>query len=70
MDATFVRLEGSMLNAEEFLTEETRKTFQDKLVESLRAEGARAKVAIVNVFVRNYTLPEDFLKSFRLKESQ
>jgi regulator of protease activity HflC (stomatin/prohibitin superfamily) len=58
----FVRIEGSMLNAEEFLNKEMRKMFQDKLMESLRAEGARAKVTIANVFVRNYTLPEDFLK--------
>lgn len=65
---SFARLEGSMLKAIDFVSGETRKTFQDKLANSLQLEGARAKINIVNTFVRNYTIPENLLEPIRLKE--
>ena len=65
---SFARLEGSMLRAVDFVDGETRKTFQDKLAESLYQEGVRAQINIINTFVRNYTIPEDLLKPIRLKE--
>ena len=65
---SFARLEGSMLKAVEFVSGDTRKTFQDKLATSLHAEGARAQINIVNTFVRNYTIPEELLLPIRLKE--
>lgn len=65
---SFARLEGSMLRAAEFVTGETRKTFQDKLSKSLKLEGDRAKINIINTFVRGYTIPEDLLDPIRMKE--
>jgi hypothetical protein len=65
---SFARLEGSLLKAIDFVTGETRKTFQDKLAQSLQTEGARAKVNIVNTFVRGYIIPEELLEPIRLKE--
>ena len=65
---SFARLEGSMLKAVEFVSGDTRKSFQDKLAASLFEEGARAKINIVNTFVRNYTIPDELLHPIRLKE--
>jgi len=65
---SFARLEGSLLKAVDFVTGETRKTFQDKLAQSLQAEGARSRVNIVNTFVRGYVIPEELLEPLRLKE--
>jgi regulator of protease activity HflC (stomatin/prohibitin superfamily) len=65
---SFARLEGSMLKAVEFVTGETRKTFQDKLAQSLQAEGAKAQINIINTFVRGYTIPEELLAPIRMKE--
>ena len=65
---SFARLEGSMLKAVDFVTGETRKSFQDKLAQSLQEEGARAQINIVNTFVRGYTIPETLLEPIRLKE--
>ena len=64
---SFARLEGSMLKAVEFVSGETRKSFQDSLAQALHAEGARANINIVNTFVRNYSLPETLLEPIRLK---
>lgn len=65
---SFARLEGSMLKAVNFVSGGTRKSFQDKLAQSLYEEGARARINIVNTFVRNYTIPEELLEPIRLKE--
>jgi hypothetical protein len=64
---SFARIEGSMLKAVEFVSGETRKSFQDKLAASLKQEGARANINIVNTFVRNYSIPEDLLQPIQLK---
>jgi hypothetical protein len=64
---SFTRIEGSMLKAVEFVSGETRKSFQDKLAASLQQEGARASINIVNTFVRNYSIPEDLLQPIQLK---
>ncbi len=65
---SFARLEGSMLKAVEFVSGHTRKTFQEKLEQSLKLEGVRAQINIVNTFVRNYTIPDQLLEPIRLKE--
>ncbi|MBD3307569.1 hypothetical protein GF339_14130, partial [candidate division KSB3 bacterium] len=65
---SFARLEGSMLQAVEFVNGETRKVFQEKLADSLQQEGARAQINVVNTFVRNYTIPEELLEPIRFKE--
>jgi regulator of protease activity HflC (stomatin/prohibitin superfamily) len=59
---SFVRLEGSMRKATEFISDGTRMTFQDSLAAALQAEGARAKITIINVVLSNYTLPEEVTK--------
>ena len=64
---SFARLEGSMLKAVEFVSGETRKSFQKSLAEALFTEGARANIYIVNTFVRNYSLPESLLEPIQLK---
>jgi regulator of protease activity HflC (stomatin/prohibitin superfamily) len=64
---SFARLEGSMLKAVEFVSGETRKSFQDTLAQALHAEGARANINVVNTFIRNYTLPESLLEPIQLK---
>lgn len=65
---SFARLEGSMLKAIDFVTGETRKTFQEKLAAALQKEGARAKINILNTFVRGYKIPEELLEPVRFKE--
>lgn len=65
---SFARLEGSLLKAVDFVTGDTRRTFQDKLAQSLQLEGTRSKVNIVNTFVRGYIIPEELLDPIRLKE--
>lgn len=65
---SFARIEGSMLKAVEFVKGDTRKSFQDKLADSVQKEGTLAKVNILNTFVRSYTIPEDLLQPIRLKE--
>lgn len=64
---SFARIEGSMLKAVEFVSGETRKSFQDKLAASLDQEGARANINIVNTYVRNYSIPEELLQPIQLK---
>jgi hypothetical protein len=64
---SFARIEGSMLKAVEFVSGETRKSFQDNLATSLQQEGFRANINIVNTFVRNYSIPEDLLQPIQLK---
>lgn len=64
---SFARLEGSMLKAVEFVSGQTRKDFQEKLAQSLDAEGERSNVNIVNTFVRNYSIPETLLQPIQLK---
>ncbi len=64
---SFARLGGSMLKAVDFVSGETRKSFQDSLSQALHAEGARANINIVNTFVRSYTLPESLLEPIQLK---
>ncbi len=65
---SFARLEGSMLKAVEFVKGETRKSFQEKLAHAVKAEGIKAKVNILNTFVRSYTIPENLLEPIRMKE--
>ncbi len=65
---SFARLEGSMLKAVDFVKGETRKTFQDKLAVALITEGERAKITVVNTFVRSYIIPEELLQPIRTKE--
>lgn len=64
---SFARLGGSMLKAVEFVSGETRKSFQDSLAQALHIEGARANINVVNTFVRSYTLPETLLEPIQLK---
>ncbi len=59
---SFARLEGSMLKAVDFVSNDTRKNFQYKLATSLHAEGVRAKITIINIVLSNYTLPEEVKK--------
>lgn len=65
---SFARLEGSMLKAVEFVGGKTRKDFQLKLEQMLQADGAKAKINILNVYVRSYTIPDELLEQIRLRE--
>lgn len=65
---TFARIEGSMLKAVDFVEGVTRKNFQDSLAHSVQEEGTRAKVNILNTFVRSYTIPKTLLEPIQLKE--
>ena len=56
-----------MLKAVDFVSGETRKSFQDSLAQALHTEGARANINVVNTFVRSYTLPDALLEPIQLK---